>query len=297
MKHPQILIPGVIEEINQNLMSKTGCFAFLIPSHQWSYAEPKSGKEAFEIWSVGLYTIYHDYGCGYIRYILDESNAPIPSLKSDIKKSRMHLNTVVNVFRGNIAHGIFDSASRQRLQNQVTKSYFQQNQNDKSWNEFYTQLSDDDWMKAAQCLKKDSDNLVSVLHDWADGFKKSKIPINIFRPREKFGKSKEFLTSISERVVFDSLDRDYMISQKTESAQKILDKAVEDHDKKGSNEMLACWQKDIQKEFLDGNLHSPDDIIAKLRSFLYEVHNPPSASSTTIASKHGFSLEELSKSI
>ena len=76
MKPPVILMPGKLDEINKYLLEKTGCFAFLVPERRWYYSEPCTGKGAVELWSIALYTIYHDYGCGYLNFILDSNNEP-----------------------------------------------------------------------------------------------------------------------------------------------------------------------------------------------------------------------------
>lgn len=287
MKPPKILIPDTIKKVNEHLLKKTGCFAFLISDMQWIYSEPKSGKEAFELWSVALYTIYHDYGCDYIKYILDESHSPDAYMPGDLKKCKRHVDDVVKIFRNNIAHGIFDSCSREKMQRLVFK-YDKTIQVDD-----IDQLTDDQWLHVANRLKDDSDFLVDTLYEWADKFDKSPIPVSVSKPRLKFGESPNFTVSISERVVFDSLDKDYSSSQ-LQSARKILDDAFQKGGgNKNSLDTLTEWQNMIQRDFLDEKIKCPDDIIKILRNCLYEIHNPPSRSSVEIAAAHGFSFDGL----
>ena len=53
------------------------------------------------------------------------------------------------------------------------------------------------------------------------------------------------------------------------------------------------WQKMIQCDFLDEKIKHPDDIIQRLRNYLYEIHNPPTKSSVEIAAIRGFSFDGL----
>lgn len=287
MKPPKILLPGTIDEINEYLCKKTGCFAFLSTKCQWTYAEPKSGKEAFELWSIALYSIYYDYGCEYLKYILSKENAPTRNLDEDIGKCNKHVNRINRVLRPNFAHGIFSSVARNELRSKISQ-YYMRSRSEEDWNIYFESLSDEDWQRASECLKCESDFLVETLYAWADEFDKALIPISILNPREKFGQSSMFKKSISYRVVFDSLDKDYV---KGDSACKILDRREKQNkNQKNSEDMLKEWQDAIQKEFLAEKIKRPEEIINKLRNYLYEVHNPLPDSSVAFAAKSGFSL-------
>lgn len=287
MKPPKILMPDTIKQVNKHLLEKTGCFAFLMSEVQWVYSEPRSGKEAFELWSVALYTVYHDYGCDYIKYILDESNAPAPYMSDDLKRCKKHVDDVVKILRVNIAHGIFDFSSREKMK-QIILTY------DKTVRIHDMELlTDDQWRTVASRLKDDSDFLVDTLYEWADKFEKSSIPVSVLKPRMKFGESSNFTTSISERVVYESLDKDYWKSWSQSARKQLDDAAGKGGNNKNSSDTLIEWQKMIQCDFLDEKIKHPDDIIQRLRNYLYEIHNPPTKSSVEIAAIRGFSFDGL----
>lgn len=116
---------------------------------------------------------------------------------------------------------------------------------------------------------------------------------DISDPREAFGRAREFKNSISMRIVFDSLDNEFIITGER-SALKILDTGPKkDPTKRNSEKQLQEWQNDIQQDFLDGKIKTAEDIISRLKSFLYMIHNPLKESSIAIADRTGFSLDDL----
>lgn len=115
MKPPVILGPGKLNEINKYVLQKTGCFAFLIPDNSWNYSDPKTGKGAVELWSVALYVVYHDYGCRYLKFILDQDNKPNCEIDDLLFRSRRHKKTIERILRTNIAHGCLDSYGHDEL--------------------------------------------------------------------------------------------------------------------------------------------------------------------------------------
>lgn len=292
MKPPKILLPGTMNEINEYLYQKTGCFAFLYTDYAWTYAEPQGGKETFELWSIALYSIYHDYGCGYLKHILSTDNAPTHNIDEDIKRCHKHLEIVNRVLRTNIAHGTFDLTTRNSLKMQVSK-YYLHNESQEKWDIYFKNLSDEDWKRAAEALKNDADFLVKTLYAWADEFSKALFPISLLNPREKFGQSSKFKEAISYRVVFDSLDQDYVKEDRVSACKILDDREKQNKGQKNSVDTLKEWQDTIQKEFLAEKLKKPEDIINKLRNYLYEVHNSLPASSIVIASRSGFSFDEF----
>ena len=282
MKQPKILQLGEMRKINDYLCTKCGCFAFLLPGTQWIYADPKSGKEAFEKWSIELYTIYHDYGCEYLTYILSGNGILSADLKNDLCEARRHVRSVNRIFRNNFAHGILDDNSRNNMRDEISRCCTKKAKGEK-WNLYFDGFTDDDWRNIANRLRQDADNLVETLYKWADMAEKGNGPLNT---RDNFGNAREFSESISKRIVYDSLDREFAGKNKP-SAVKILDGQV------NAELQLQKWQSDIQKEFLEGTIRTPDDIVLRLRQYLYMVHYPPKESSIDIARKSGFSLDDF----
>lgn len=205
MKLPKILQSGEIRKINDYLYAKSGCFAFLVSDVQWIYSEPKSGKEAFEKWSVELYTVYHDYGCEYLTYLLSGKDILPFALREDLDEAKKHMNNVNRIFRNNFAHGLLDVSSRNRMRDEISK-YCTKKAKGEKWDSYFQLFTDDDWRSAAERLRLDADNLLNTLYKWADMVERDKDILNL---RENFGNAREFKNSISKRVVFDSLDKEF----------------------------------------------------------------------------------------
>lgn len=273
MRPPVILVPGKLDEINQYVLQKTGCFAFLISGKGWNYSDPKTGKGAVELWSVALYTVYHDYGCRYLSFILDQANEPNTDIDELLFKSRRHKKTVERVLRTNIAHGGLDSYSLSELR----RIFFARE------NTPIDKLSDDRWFKVAEKIRRESDDLVNAIYKWADGYNNSKINI-----RDVFGASDNFKKSIDSRIMFDTLDKDFYIVNRR-SAKEIL----EDVSQKMPNEKLELWREDLSSLFLSKEIKTPEDIISQLKQYLYDVHEPIQPSSVEIGNSLGFSFSSL----
>ncbi len=245
-------------------------------------------RQAFEKWSIELYTVYHDYGCEYLSYILSGNILPF-AIKNDLKEANRHLYHVNRIFRNNFAHGILDVSSRNKMRDEISK-YCTKKAKGEKWDSYFQTFTDDDWRKAAERLKRDADNLLDTLYKWADVAENDRDMLN---PRENFGKSCEFKNSISMRVVFDSLDKDFSDSSR-HSALKILDGETDGNSsQKNSEKKLQEWQNDIQQEFLNGTIQTAEDIVLKIKNLLYVIHNPPEESSIAIANRNGFSLDDF----
>ncbi len=275
MKAPDILLPGKMADINTYILNRTGCFAFLTPDEQWQFSEPKTGRGAVELWSIALYTIYHDYGCRYLNFILDSTNAPDASMVKLLNSSRSHVYNVQRILRNNVAHGVLDTYSVDRLK----RIFFARE------GKTINQMTDEKWYEVAERIRKESNALVDNLYKWADGY-----GINTRNIRRKFGSSDEFKQSIDSRIMFDTLDNDYCVHGGTR-AKKIL----ESSSAKLPNQKLEVWRNEVSSLFLRNELETPKDIIAKLKTYLFEVHQPQQSSSATIGETTGFDLSLLLK--
>lgn len=287
LEHPKILVSGKMREINDYLLKKTGCFAFLLDDHlQWEYAKPQNAKEAFEIWSIALYVVYHDYGCYYLKYLLSDENVMITEIRSQVKRSRDHYYDIVNCFRGNFAHGILDGQSRHEMTALINKRYLKRSKEFKELDKF----TEEDWKDVAGQLKRRADELYDTLGLWADTYDKSKFK-DYLSAKECFGKSDWFRMSVCERVLFESLDKDIR-KGKDENARSILDNhAGNAH--KSLNDTLLEWQNIIQSEFLDDKIKTDQDILNRLKELLEEVYEPVIVSSVDVASECGYNFDDL----
>ncbi len=235
---------------------------------------PTTGKGAVELWSVALYAIYHDYGCRYLRFILDSNNEPSADMDELLRKSRRHINNVQRVLRTNVAHGTLDAHTPDELK----RIFFPRE------NEALEEIPENQWFRVAEKICKESDALVDVLYKWADGYRESTTI------RNQFGSSGDFTRSIDSRIVFDTLDND-LCGRGDKRAIEILDKASD----ASPAEKLEVWRSDISTLFLKEEIKTPQDIIDKLKSYLFEVHQPEQRSSVTIGESLGFSLSDLLK--
>ena len=74
-------------------------------------------------------------------------------------------------------------------------------------------------------------------------------------------------------------------------AKKILEEQSKDLPAK----KIDTWRNEISRMFLNNEIKTPQEIIDKLKSFLFEVHQPVQRSSITIGESLGFSLSDLLK--
>lgn len=273
MKPPVILTPGKLNEINKYVLQKTGCFAFLIPDNCWDYSNPQTGKGAVELWSVALYVVYHDYGCRYLKFILDQGNEPNYEIDDLLYRSRRHKKTIERILRTNIAHGCLDSYDPGELK----RVFFARETTP------IAQLPDNKWFRVAEKIRRESDDLVDAIYKWADGYHENGRNI-----REVFAKSADFKKSIDSRVMFDTLDNDFCRNGETRAR-----KTLEDISRQMPNEKLAIWGEDVSSLFLNKELKTPEDIISQLKKYLYDVHMPMQPASVTIGDSLGFSLTSL----
>lgn len=275
MKPPEILEPGKLIEINKYILERTGCFAFLISTDSgWYYSEPQTGKGAVELWSIALYTIYHDYGCRYLRFMLNSNNAPSDDMKDLLKRSNIHVSNVQKVLRLNVAHGTLDTYTP----NELKRIFFAKEENS------LKEMPETQWFRVAEKIRKESDDLVNTLYKWADGFQ------NNPSIRKHFGSSDDFKSSIDSRIMFENLDNDFCMNR-NRRAKRIL----EDQSQQLPMDKLENWRNEISSLFLREEIKTPQEIIDKLKSYLYEVHQPNQRSSVSIGEALGFSLLDLLK--
>lgn len=289
LEHPKILVPGKMRAINNYLLEKTECFAFLLDDDlQWDYAKPQNAKEAFEIWSIALYVVYHDYGCYYLKYLLSNDNVMIAQIEPQMKRARYHYHDIVNCFRGNFAHGILDKQSRSEMTGLIIKKYLKKSRQLESLDEF----TEEDWKDAAEQLRKKADELCDTLKLWADTYDRSKFK-NLISAKKQFGESDCFKKSICERVLFESLDKDIRKGGGG-NARYILDNNASNIHK-NLKDVLDEWQNIIQNEFLLNKIKTDKDIIDRLKELLEKVYKPVIVSSVDVASECGYNFDQLLK--
>jgi hypothetical protein len=144
------------------------------------------------------------------------------------------------------------------------------------------QMPESNWLKVAERIRRESNDLIQALYEWADGYQ------NDHNIRKIFGASDNFKRSIDSSIMFDTLDNDYCTFGERR-AKKILEEISKDK----PNEKIELWRNDISSRFLNNELQSPQDIINKLKTYLFEVHHPAPVSSVSIGESLGFSPTEM----
>ena len=67
---PRMLQPDRLKQLNEHLVDTTGCFAFLKTDQVLFSLTPQQWQDAYTVFGVGLYAVYHDYGCRFLYSIL-----------------------------------------------------------------------------------------------------------------------------------------------------------------------------------------------------------------------------------
>lgn len=103
---PKLLSEGVARNLNNKFFAECKIFPFMYVCNRLILEEPASFADAIVIYSCGLYTLYHDYACDFLKFILDTRFAitDADGTVFDISRIRKHIYTV-NDLRALIAHG------------------------------------------------------------------------------------------------------------------------------------------------------------------------------------------------
>lgn len=272
MKSPKLLIQSEIEVLNDKVLNDTGCFSFLLPEKMWEYSEPKTGKEAVEIWSVGLYVIYHDYGCCFIKYVLDPNNLPNQSMKDEVYHCKKHIDAIEKYGRARLAHGVFDSVTEQKFFNYLFPKQLIE----------LDKLSEIEWNRAAERIRDDADLVFDQILQWANEHKSKKNPFLQFcNPRERFATSEYFKESFDVRILLEIYDRDYAVND-GKYARSIIGK-------ENIESVCVSWRQEIVSKYKNEELKGPKEILEYISKKMDELHNPPQRSSIEMAEKRGLS--------
>lgn len=262
-----------LKRLNELLMKNTGCFAFLKDQIELKYHTPSTGYEAFWIYSTALYDVYHDYGCRYLDFILDNANAPDSSLEKRLKKCRNHKKDINVIFRTNLAHGVYDQRTREDLRDIISTFYLHTSDGEK-WDSYINNLTEKQWKDIVGKIIRDANQLADTIEEWA-GLWGRKDEREREALRRAFADSDEFYKSVDKRVCF-SLRKDEL-GQKPDVNEGRID----------------IWRGVIQNEFRQKKICTPLDIRKRLQSLIHEVCNPASISSVGAAKESGYDISIL----
>lgn len=273
---PRMLQPNQLKRLNEHLVDTTGCFAFLKTDQVLFSSEPQQWQDAYTVFGVGLYAVYHDYGCNFLSILLSDDFCPDALPKPD--KHRTHVRVLNENIRTNLAHGILYPHERAILQHKLFGYYLPNDSRvSDTWPDYVNQLTEQDWMQIVQRLVRDSDALYDYLWSW--GKERAKDPDYLPELQERFVTYKDwFAYSFDDRVcrplLVDNGIRQREIRQYTNS----------------NNDQTAPidrWRQQLIEAYRNGKKH-PEKLCDELEQCIKREFEKHGQSSIDIAAKFGF---------
>ena len=281
MTHPALpcmLQPDKLRELNKHLVDTTGCFAFLKTDQVLFSPVPQSWQDAYTIIGVGLYAVYHDYGCQFLRLLLSDELCPNTSVEPD--RHRTHVNMLNTIIRVNLAHGLLGSSQRTKLQRNLANYYlkdssYTHNHNPDRWPDYINNLTEHQWMRITRRLVTDSDNLYRFLWSWGDEWAKDSERLPELQSR--FVTHRDcFANSFDDRVC-----RPLLLGHGTRPSD------VNRYTKSNGSSPIDRWRQQLIRFYQNGE-HRPDEIFRKLDQLIWQELEPIPNSSIDIAAQFGF---------
>lgn len=266
---PRMLQKEQLDFLNAYLVEKTGCFAFLKTDQVLFSVNPRSWQDAYTIFSIGLYVVYHDYGCRFL-YNLLLSDALCPAELPFPKRFRSHVMIVNRKMRTNLAHGLFTQKNRISLQRHLMSYLPPEGRagNPNNWPDFINHLPEQGWESITRRLINDSNALYQYLLDWGKHW--ADHPDDLPALREKFvSYENHFNYSFDDRIC-----RPLLLECGVESDE------IKRYTNKDSSD-LAKWRKNLSA-YYRGGMTSPEKLYSQLSSLIQESVNPTEKSSDAI---------------
>jgi hypothetical protein len=271
---PLLLQPGLAQLLNRRLVDKTGCFAFLKTDLIIPFKRPASYHDAFLVYVVGLYALYHDYGCQFLPLLLSDKMSHPLMVRRSLHVIRRHIEDVNSYLRPNVAHGVYEIEERTKMQTRISNYYLQAADtglSSQKWPEFLINLTDDHWEIITRRIINDSNKLYHFLEQWADAWGAETITARQGLKND-FARDEGFRRSFNARICTHIIKQCGL----GVDSQKFY---------KG---WLSNWQQELCQEFLSEKACTPDALYQSLWRLIEKAVNPPADSSTDIAKKHGF---------
>jgi len=280
---PKFLQYDKLKNLNDAILSRTGCFAFL-KTEQVSFVDnsnsPKSARDAFMAFSVGLYILYYDYGKALCKILLDYSDKIHVGIeKTELSSKRTHVNDLTKIFRHNTTHGSFFSEKRLNFIETIYASRYLDLINnhsiDSDWTQFIRDLSDIQWEKIVNKLTKDADGLYDFLNDWS---------LKVEKANKRFDVRKRFCEKMAEE---GSKILDIGFLHNYAEVINIKNKVKRFSEDELKNIFDTCL-KDVVQMFADDKCKTPGGICKNLKKKLKDIIDPPEG--TNLPEKHGLGL-------
>lgn len=273
---PYMLQPDRLKQLNDHLVETTGCFAFLKTDQVLFSQAPGLWQDAYTIFSIGLYAVYHDYGCKFLRSLL-LSDELCPDTLPKPGSHRAHLDTLNQSIRTNLAHGLLHASQRAALQRKLSNYYLPSGSyahDPSDWPGYVNQLSEHQWMQITQRLTQDSDSLYQFLWSWGDEWAKE--PGCLPGLRERFVSYTDFFAnSFDDRVC-----RPILLEHGAKSFEVGL------YTNKDST-YLKQWRQHLVQSYRGGKTQ-PEELYRELDRLIYQELTMPQHSSIDIAALFGF---------
>lgn len=274
---PCMLQPDKLRKLNKHLVDTTGCFAFLKTDQALFSAVPQSWQDAYTIFSVGLYAVYHDYGCQFLRFLL-LSDDLCPNTLANPDRHRLHVDTINKTIRVNLAHGLLYSFQRTELQRKLANYYLRDSSythNPARWPDYVNNLTEQQWMQITRRLVTDSDKLYHFLRSWGEEWAKDSKRLPELRNR--FVTHRDcFANSFDDRIC-----RPLLLSHGIRASD------VTRYTKSNGSSPIDRWRQQLIQFYRNGE-HRPDEILRKLDQLIRQEFEPAQNSSIDIAAQFGF---------
>lgn len=276
---PYMLQPDRLKQLNDHLVDTTGCFAFLKTDQVLFSPSPRQWQDAYTVFGVGLYAVYHDFGCRFLRFILLSDELCPDALLEDLNRHRLHVDTLNHDIRTNLAHGLLHPLQRTKLHRKLVSHYLQDGGRPplpNRWPDYVNQLTEQQWMQITRRLVADSNSLYDFLWSWGDEWARDagRLP----ELRERFVSHQGcFANSFDDRICRPLLlsygVRPSAVAQYTRS--------------NGRTASIDQWRRQLVQSYRNGK-NRPEELYNELERLIRREFEPPRASSIDIAAQFGF---------
>lgn len=155
---PNLLQNQIARELNTKMLTNNQSFVFLGEPEVMINRTPSTFAEAFDMYIIRLYVLYHDYGMKFLECYGNVS----------LKHSYILHIRFVNSCRALLGHST-DPMQSERVYNSLKKHYFR---NDASfryndWQDFWENAPESHWERLVEQIVKDSNSVMKYLENVA----------------------------------------------------------------------------------------------------------------------------------
>lgn len=276
---PYMLHPDKLKQLNEHLVNTTGCFAFLKTDQVLFSPAPQQWQDAYTVFGVGLYAVYHDFGCKFLYSLLSDEFCP--DMLPNPASHRRHVNALNREIRTNLVHGLLYPFQRKGLQRKLVNYYLQGGSHAQllhEWPDYVNGLTEQQWMQITQRLVKDSNDLYDFLWSWGEEWAKK--PDCLPELQERFVTYRDcFARSFDERVCHPLLRSCGVEYSDVQRYTK--------HKSNGQTVPIDLWRQQLIQSYRNGKRH-PEELSFELEQLIKQEFKPPEKSSIDIAAEFGF---------